>query len=217
MTSADGTPQSLKEILSRLAMDKDFLANIRNKAAAILSNFHRGNEISQIAQDALGEVIVSMLSRIENGEQPIARYTNFENAVRGYVFLSVQAYCLDRARSWGRPSTERRHEIETAPNKGRGARARLYAPINEEANELFWDQLAEVKLNVEHFDYEKIDAALKEIGFSIEEIDVIRMQAEGLSFEEIGRRLGGSADKYRKMLSRALERCGLPKGWLKDN
>lgn len=167
-----------------------------------------GSEVKQISEDALNTVTTALLNAryqsypvLEKEEsRPRKKDNRSKEAVLGhpvakYVLTGVSHYCNTRLRRWS-GSNEK-------GEAGSRARHQINSDLADDAD--FWDQHLSDTGSFDAVDGDRVDNILLERGVSSEDIDLIKCNLAGWSFVDLADQFGGTADKYRRRIHRALE------------
>ena len=203
------------EMVNELRGEKKFSTQAHRRVSRILRAFRSSGECHEIAEDALGEAVLSFMERLGSmSPQQLASF-NTINDVRAYLLRSVSNYALDRYRRWHGGASKTSSELQDStmlldPTKStemrKGARARY------ETDDLvtFLDSISYLDDNISfEMDLQRLDDLLHKRGISQDEIQIIKARLNGYSYQDLASKQGGTADKYRKIVKRAIERSGL--------
>jgi hypothetical protein len=169
------------------------------------------SEVRQIAEDALNSVITGLLTAHAKKTTSLSMETQSEEAktlstpIARYLIGGVSNYCHTRLRRWS-------NENE---NGKTGTRARYYIDANRADDADFWDQHLSHEGGLDSLDQDRVNAILSSRGISEEDITLIKRNLAGWSFVDLAEDFGGTADKYRRRISRALESAGIDVNLLK--
>lgn len=170
-----------------------------------------GSELHQIAEDALSSVTVGLLKAKNTGSTELTVEAETEeeigietkgvlaNPIARYLLVGVAWYCNTRLRRWS---------LENEKGKV-GSRARYIIDSDLADDSDYWDQHLSHKGGLDSLDEERIDSLLLAKGVSTEDIDLIKQNLSGWSFVDLAAEHGGTADKYRRRIQRALEKAGI--------
>jgi DNA-directed RNA polymerase specialized sigma24 family protein len=164
-----------------------------------------GSEIQQVAEDALGESIRKLFQARENQTSSLQLESGgsgdeiLEHPVSKYLYTAVESYCNTRLTRWS-------HENE----KGKlGSRARHVFESDQPDSSDFWDQHMELETDLAQLDAERIDALLSSRGLDDEGITLLKKSLSGWSYVDLANEHGGTPDKYRLKIKRALEKADI--------
>ena len=200
-------PVSTEEI-GRVAMHDDVkqgaLSVVKKKLGHILGT-GRDSEVHQIAEDALNEVTVHLLNAIQAGtsslkaEESDREVDILKHPVARYLISGVAHYCNDRLKRWS-----------VNNEKGQvGARARYIIDSELADDSDYWDQPLSHSGSLASLDDDRVDALLEAKGLSGEDIALIKRNLAGWSFVDLAAEYGGTADKYRRRIQRALDKADI--------
>jgi len=203
--SGDGTAEKIARIATSEEVKEKALSIVKRKLGHLLGR-GRTSEVHEIAEDALNSVATSLLQAHARKtsslriEAELEDETNkISNPIARYLIAGVSNYCSTRLRRW---STEN-EDGET------GTRARYYITSEESDDPEFWDHLLNHADNLDFADKDRINALLSDRGVSEQDIALIERNLAGWSFADIAKQNGGTADKYRRRIQRALESAGI--------
>tara|TARA_R110001592_G_scaffold362333_1_gene675825 strand:- start:1822 stop:2427 length:606 start_codon:yes stop_codon:yes gene_type:complete len=164
-----------------------------------------GSEVRQVAEDALGDSIRALFQARENKtsglqlEEAVPDEEILKHPVSKYLYTAVESYCNTRLTRWS-------HENE----KGKlGSRARHVFGSDRPDSSDFWDQHMELEMNLAQLDAERVDALLSSRGLNDEDITLIKQSLSGWSYVDLANEYGGTPDKYRVKMKRALEKADI--------
>ncbi len=172
------------------------------------------SEVNQIAEDALNTVTVGLLNTCAEKAAPLVLEGHQEgdnilsHPIARYLIGGVYNYCNTRLKRWsgadeeGEVGTRARHHIK-ADDTGRADDAH------------FWDEHLSHEDSHDSIDHARVDALLSQRGVSEEDIALIKRNLAGWSFVELAEEFGGTADKYRRRIQRALDSAGIDFSLLK--
>lgn len=186
------------------------LAIVKKKLGHLLG---RGpnSEVREISEDALNTVTMSLLNACSENtttlraEQSQTQKKDLTNPVVRYLMSGVSNYCDTRLKRWS--VGDENGEV--------GTRARYTIPKGRADDSEFWDQHLTDAGNLDSLDEERVDRLLSAKGVSEADIDLIKRNLAGWSFVELARELGGTEDKYRRRIRRALDTAGIDANSLK--
>ena len=197
--------------VTTLVTDQSFTAMAHARVFSVLQPFLPKQSCHAIAQDAVSDVIVKLLGRLDRvSVQKLESFLE-ENNLRAYLLKSVHNHALDRYRRWaggGCKSDDHSQAKEAAKIsvKSNGTRARV------EADDIITVIDEILSFNEDPgmlLDLQKLDQMLKERGLSDDEVRYIKMALDGQTYTGMAEIEGGTPDKYRKKVSRALSKSGL--------
>jgi DNA-directed RNA polymerase specialized sigma24 family protein len=113
--------------------------------------------------------------------------------------MGIANYCDTRLRRWS--VKNEKGEV------GRRARHIIDSELADDSD--YWDQHLSHADSLDSLDAERIDALLVARGLSDEDIDLIKRNLSGWSFVDLAAELGGTADKYRRRIQRALDKADI--------
>ncbi|WP_439531660.1 hypothetical protein [Marinobacter adhaerens] len=200
-------PVSTEEI-GRVAMHdgvkQGALSVVKKKLGHILGT-GRDSEVHQIAEDALNEVTVHLLNAIQAGTSSLKAEESDREAdilkhpIARYLISGVAHYCNDRLKRWS-----------VNNEKGQvGARARYIIDSELADDSDYWDQHLSHSGSLASLDDDRVDALLAAKGLSGEDIALIKRNLAGWSFVDLAAEYGGTADKYRRRIQRALDKADI--------
>lgn len=191
-----------------LVNEQNFIAMAHARVSSVLQPFLPKSSCHAIAQDAVSDVVVKLFGRLYR--LSVDKLESFfeENNLRAYLLQGVHNHALDRYRRWSGGSNSHNQSLEVVkPSaKNLGVRARV------ETDDI--NAVIDLSSFVEEdpgmlLDLQKLDHMLRERGLSDDEIRYIKMSLDGQSFKGMADQEGGTPDKYRKIISRALSKSGL--------
>ena len=196
------------EEIGRIAMHNDVkrraLSVVKKKLGHILGT-GEGSEVHQIAEDALNEVTMGLLNATHAGTTSLKAEEAGEETgvlahpVARYLMMGIANYCDTRLRRWS--VKNEKGEV------GRRARHIIDSELADDSD--YWDQHLSHADSLDSLDAERIDALLVARGLSGEDIDLIKRNLSGWSFVDLAAELGGTADKYRRRIQRALDKADI--------
>ena len=202
----DGIAEKIADIATSEKVRKKARAVVDKKMGHFFGT-GPGSEINQITEDALNSVITGLLSAHAEKTTSLTLETD-SNGVKDlsapivrYLIGGVNNYCNTRLNRW---STNKNDE-----DRETGTRARYYIDSDLSDGADFWDQHLSHEDNLDSVDRERVEAMLFDRGVSSEDIVLIRRKLEGWSFVDLAGEFGGTPDKYRRRISRALEGAGI--------
>jgi len=197
--------------IADIAMDdyvRDQALSVVKKKLGHLLGKGEGSEVREISEDALNTVTTALLnacyqnSAVSEREQsrPQKKDNKPKEEVLGhpvakYVLTGVSHYCNTRLRRWSGSNEE--------GEAGSRARQQITSTLADDAD--FWDQHMRDAGSFDAVDGDRVDKILLEKGVSSEDIDLIKCNLAGWSFVDLADQFGGTADKYRRRVHRALE------------
>lgn len=177
-----------------------------------------GSEVREISEDALNSVTTALLNA-RYQSCPVLEKEEFRprkkddrpksevlrHPVSKYVLTGVSHYCNTRLRRWS--GSNEKGEV------GSRARHQINSTLANDAD--FWDQHFSDTGGFDAVDGDRVDKILLEKGVSSEDIGLIKCNLAGWSFVDLADQFGGTADKYRRRIHRALEAAGIDSQLLK--
>jgi len=164
-----------------------------------------GSEVQQVAEDALGDSIRALFQARDNQtsslelEDPVPDEKILKHPVSKYLYIAVESYCNTRLTRWS-------HENE----KGElGSRARHVFDSDRPDSSDFWDKHMQLETDLAQLDAERIDALLSSRGLDDQDIALLKKSLSGWSYVDLAGEYGGTPDKYRLKIKRALEKAGI--------
>lgn len=199
------------EMVNELRGEKKFSTQAHRRVSRILIAFRSSGECHEIAEDALGDAVLSLMERLGSMSQQQLASFNTINDVRAYLLKSVSNYALDRYRRWHGGASNISSDLQDSTptissTMRKGARARY------ETDDLvdLIDSHSYLDDNISfEMDLQRLDDLLHKRGISQDEIQIIKARLNGYSYQDLASKHGGTADKYRKIVKRAIERSGL--------
>ncbi|MBN0989363.1 hypothetical protein [Amphritea pacifica] len=189
------------------AMQQKALEIVNKKLGKVVYGY---GELEAIAQDAVSEVTEKFFRIIKRGNtllkdpepllMPLDQNATTKHPLAYYLTKGVTRFCDSRLRRWS-------NENEA---KAFGARARVVIDNHKDSEDDFWDQHVSHSFDFAAVDAEKLDGLLQAKGLKDKDIHYMKLRLAGITFEEMSQSDGGSPDKYRKVISRAVEKAGLP-------
>lgn len=203
-----------RDEVARVAMRSE----VKNKALSItkkkfghIFGIGPASEVHQIAEDALNKVTLDLLKNCSDSakspdlEKQLKGPAIFNHPIARYLIKGVSNYCNTRLSRWSGEN-----------GKGQmGSRARHYINSDQADDADFWDQHLRHDGGLDSVDQERIDEMLSQRGMSEEDIALIKRNLAGWSFVDLAEEFGGTADKYRRRIHRALEAAGIDPKLLK--
>ncbi|WP_226611463.1 hypothetical protein [Marinobacter nauticus] len=196
------------EEIGRVAMHDDVkrraLSVVKKKLGHILGT-GESSEVHQIAEDALNEVTMGLLNATHAGtttlksEEAVEERGILAHPVARYLMMGITNYCDTRLRRWS--VNNEKGEV--------GRRARHIIESERADDSDYWDQHLSHTENLASLDNDRVDALLAAKGLSGEEIDLIKRNLAGWSFVDLAAEHGGTSDKYRRRIKRALDKAGI--------
>jgi hypothetical protein len=191
---------------------KDQAFSVVRKKLGHLLGKGEGSEIREISEDALNTVTTALLNACyqnapvsdKEDSRPRKKDNRSKEEVLGhpvakYVLTGVSHYCNTRLRRWSGSNEE--------GEAGSRARQQITSTLADDAD--FWDQHMRDAGSFDAVDGDRVDKILLETGVSSEDIDLIKCNLAGWSFVDLAEQLGGTADKYRRRVHRALEAANI--------
>ena len=207
-------PTSVTHALALLSINKSFISRCRTTVTSVLKPFipPSSTEYKQIVEDAIAEVTERSLKWASAVDRDTARqievlgtFKTSECVVSRYLFIGVKRLAFYKRRRW-------MHDDE----KGiYGYAARVVQVVADDNCQESW--LEQQQASQILFDNE-LDlvgtssdpiAFLRDKGLKSQTIEIIFEKLSGTSYADIARQRGGSEDKYRKLVKRALNSIGL--------
>jgi DNA-directed RNA polymerase specialized sigma24 family protein len=205
--------RQIAERIAVLTQEQRFKDQAFGRVVPVLRGFLPPSSCGPIVEDAIGDVRMKLLERLP--ELSAAQLADFaaeeeekDSYLRLYLLRGVRNYALDRYRRWRSGSAPSQHgDIGSEPSDvQRGARTR----IETEDLVATLDSHGESEdCHATALDLDRVDQLLEAKGLSEEEIDLLKARLSGLTYKELAELYGGTPDKYRKIVARALERSGL--------
>lgn len=196
------------EEIGRVAMHEDVkrraLSVVKKKLGHILGT-GEGSEVHQVAEDALNEVTMGLLHATHAGTSSLKAEENDEKSgvlahpVARYLVTGVANYCDIRLRRWS--LNNEKGEV--------GARARYIIDSELADDSDYWDQHLSHSGSLASLDDDRVDSLLAAKGLSGEDIALIKRNLAGWSFVDLAAEYGGTADKYRRRIQRALDKADI--------
>lgn len=196
---------------------------VRERARSVTSRYLGhivGTELQQISEDALSECVMKLLDTLEDGTskldvsdlntldlEAIKDPNNdavLATSIAKYLIGGVNNYCHTRRSRWAFDEEEKEF----------GARARVVFKDEKESEDFFDHHLTVDEQERLDTATTNVDGLLEEKGVSTEDIQLIKEKLSGRSFVELAEKHGGTADKHRRRVERALDKAGL-KGSIK--
>ncbi|MGF2734486.1 hypothetical protein [Marinobacter sp. DUT-1] len=200
------------EEIGRIATHEDVksraLSVVKKKLGRFLGKTE-GSEVHQVAEDALNEVTLRLLNAIDGGTTSLTvkdaadeigdQKGVMAHPVARYLMIGVVNYCNTRLKRWSLKNEQ----------GGTGARARYVIDSELADDSDYWDQHLSHTESLASLDEERVDSLLSAKGLSGEDIVLIKRKLEGWSFVDLAAQHGGTADKYRRRIRRALDKAGI--------
>lgn len=201
------------EEIGRIATHEDVksraLSVVKKKLGRFLGKAE-GSEVHQVAEDALNEVTLRLLNAINGGttslriEEEAADEIGDRTGVMGhpvarYLMIGIVNYCNTRLKRWSLKNEK----------GGTGARARYVIDSELADDSDYWDQHLSHSESLTSLDGERVDSLLSAKGLSGEDIILIKRKLAGWTFVDLAAQHGGTADKYRRRIERALAKAGI--------
>lgn len=200
------------EEIGRVATHEDVksraLSIVKKKLGHFLGKAD-GSEVHQVAEDALNEVTLRLLNAIDGGTTSLTveeaadeigdQTGALAHPIARYLLIGVANYCNTRLKRWSLNNDQG----ET------GARARYIIDAEFADDSDYWDQHLSHTESLASLDEERVDSLLSANGLSGEDIVLIKRKLEGWSFVDLAAQHGGTADKYRRRIRRALDKAGI--------
>ena len=195
--------------LAQLVADNTMLSYSRGIVQKTLGNYLSMDEVPSVAEDALSECLSRLLQRERDGKLSAESLLESNNdtlslndAVEKYLSTAISNYCKRRARYWsGSQSVD---QDDGSSVKRVGYKARAIIPADEYEAEAFWENLslqADADTAEPQMDILEL---LESVELSASERRYLLEKAEGNTYPEMAERHGGTPDKYRKIVSRAI-------------
>lgn len=189
--------------LVELSKSRKFRTNASDMVERQLSSILRTRrEIKQFTDDAVGKAQLQTLAAMKrkNGSQLAPFIDASRNDLHAYLLTVIRNICYQQLSDWsvldenGKAAARPRYELDR--------RDALAVHELAEGHSYFHDP----GLNV---DIARSDRILADRGLNPEEIEILKLHYADVSYAELARTRGGSPDKYRKMVKRALSKISL--------
>lgn len=201
------------EEIGRIATHEDVTRRALSVVKKKLGRFFGkadSSEVHQVAEDALNEVTLRLLNAIDSGTTSLRvdedaadeigdQKGAMAHPVARYLMIGVVNYCNTRLTRWSLNN----EQGET------GARARYIIDSELADDSDYWDQHLSHSESLTSLDEERVDSLLSAKGLSGEDIILIKRKLAGWSFVDLAAQHGGTADKYRRRIQRALDKAGI--------
>lgn len=194
------TDKEIGDVATDPAIKAMALEITKNKLGHIL-----GNELRQVAEDALGDSISGLFQARERGTtsftaDPGLEYEGIrEHPVAKYLYVAIESYCNTRLERW---SNENRRGK-------RGSRARQVFVSERPDGSDFWDQHFDAERDYDQIDLDRVDQLLSERGVRGDDIELLKLTLSGWSYVDLANKYGGTPDKYRVRVSRVLKKANI--------
>lgn len=196
------------EEIGRVAMSDDVkkraLSVVKRKMGHIFGT-KADSEVHQIAEDALNHVTMRLLSATHAGttslkvDKDVEETVGVANPIARYLIKGVSNYCALRLERWS--VNNRKGNVSV--------RARYIIDSEEADDSDYWDQHISHGENLGSVDDKRVDSLLAAKGISDDDLELIKRNLAGWSFVELATEFGGSSDKYRRRIQRALDKAGI--------
>jgi len=201
------------EEIGRIATHEDVKRRTLSIVKKKLGRFFgkaESSEVHQVAEDALNEVTLRLLNAIDSGTTSLRvdedaadeigdQKGAMAHPVARYLMIGVVNYCNTRLTRWSLNN----EQGET------GARARYIIDAELADDSDYWDQHLSHSASLTSLDEGRVDSLLSAKGLSGEDIILIKRKLAGWSFVDLAAQHGGTADKYRRRIQRALDKTGI--------
>lgn len=194
------TDKEIGEVATNPAIKAMALEITNNKLGHIL-----GNELRQVAEDALGDSINGLFQARQNGTTSFTAASGVEyedireHPVAKYLYVAVESYCNTRLERWSNENKQGK----------RGSRARQVFVSDTPDGSDFWDQHLESERDYDQIDLERVDKLLSERGVSEDDIMLLKLSLAGWSYVDLASKYGGTPDKYRVRVGRVLRKANI--------
>jgi len=207
-------PTSVIEALALLSLDTRFIARCRATVISVLKPFIPpcSEEYKQIVEDAIADVTERSLKWASAVDRDTARqievlsvFNTSKCVVSRYLFLGVKRLAFYKRRRWMYDDKKGKYGYAARELQNSADEQSQEAWIEEKqaSRMLFDNELDLVGTSSDAIAY------LKDRGFKPQTIEIILEKLSGTSYADIARQRGGSEDKYRKLVKRALNSIGL--------
>lgn len=168
---------------------------------------HGSEEVQSFAEDALAETIEKLIAAFrkqttrvtfEEMMTPVIKETADTHPLTGYLLTAVKYRCYTKYRKLTQDSESdsTRTKTRLLLDEEGGTHSDAVCPTSESLNKMDLGELKAVLLNR---------------GFKLREFELLKLYLiDGYTYIEIANEQGGSPDKYRKIIARALVKAGLP-------
>lgn len=169
-------------------------------------------EYNQIVEDAIGDVRVYSLKWATNVDknderqaEVLATYKTDKCIVSRYLYIGVKRIAFSKRRRWMHNEEKGQYGYAARVIQGSDdARSQETWLEQKQASQILFDN----ELDLVNTSTDPI-AHLTSKGIPPETIEIIIEKISGVSYAEIARERGGTEDKYRKLVKRALNSIGL--------
>lgn len=193
--------KALEELVADVATDEEFKKYAMGIVRRHLGGHISGGEVEVITEDAISDQSLKTIERLRAGNTELKEMVEEDGGLNGeagsrirkYLSLGVKGYCEDRRRRWAYGSKTEKP----------GARARKLAPEDENLDEPFWGSVF-AETEGKAFTDGELEDLFRNHGLSETEGKFIRDRRDGMTYQQMAVEYGGSADKYRKTIKRAL-------------
>lgn len=196
------------EEIGRVAMHDDVKRRAHSVVKAKLGHLlgtGKESEVREISEDALHHVTEKLLEACRSGTTSLEvgkadeKTKIVSHPIAIYLMSGVVNYCNVRLRRWS--LNNEKGEV--------GSRARDIVDGELADDSDYWDQHLSHNESMGSLDDERVDSLLAAKGLSGEDINLIKRNLAGWSFVDLAAELGGTADKYRRRIRRALDKAGI--------
>lgn len=194
--------QCIAEKLNEVQGSQNFVASAYRAVSSQLGSVIRTpDQRRDYTEEAISAAIFGMFSAWKNNPSAIEDVVNSgKDDIAAYLIAAINNKCKRQLQKW-----------RSIDENGEG-----YARLRVEIDGLLTkDEESFLLSKVSHCDAdlkrdsEKVKSILIERGLSETEIEHLFAHLNGESYAEMAARQGGSADKYRKMVDRALKKANL--------
>lgn len=200
---------SLEKALVELVENNTMLSYSRGIVQKTLGNYLSKDEIPSVAEDALSECLSRLLQLERDGKLSAEGLLDgndgtgsLTDAVEKYLSTAISNYCKRRARFWS--GSQNVGQEDGSSVKRVGYKARAITPADEYEAEAFWENLSlQVGRDTAEPQMDLLEL-LESVELSASERRYLLEKAEGHTYPGMAERHGGSPDKYRKIVSRAI-------------
>jgi hypothetical protein len=203
------SPEEIGRIAMHDEVKKRAISVVRNKLGRALGP-GKASEVPEIAEDALSTVMEGLLNATYAGTTSLRADKSAEETailahpVARYLMAGVTHYCDERLKNWSvKHWSAKNKKFEAGPK----ARYLIDSELADDSD--YWDQHLSHNDGLDSLDDERIDSLLLAKGVSAEDIDLIKRNLSGWSFVDLAAEHGGTADKYRRRIQRALDKAGI--------
>ncbi|WP_166267125.1 hypothetical protein [Marinobacter caseinilyticus] len=198
------SPEEIGRVAMQQEVKKRALSVVKRKLGHIFGT-EEDSEVHQIAQDALNDVTMRLLSATHAGttslkvDEDVEETVGVAHPIARYLILGVSNYCAVRLQRWS--VNNRKGNVSV--------RARYIIDTEGADDSEFWDQHVSHGENLGSVDDKRVDSLLTAKGVSGEDLELIKRNLAGWSFVDLAAEHGGTADKYRRRIQRALDKAGI--------